>query len=105
MQTEQTCSILSDMYSLGMVICAIFNSGRSLIQANNSNSAYLKQLEVVSNNCKKIYLYMKNTGTSYQSASSSHFYTSSYIYLKTQVQFDAQKFIIIIEKFTIQRVL
>lgn len=46
-QTQSICSILSDMYSLGMVICAIFNQGRPLIQANNSTSAYLKQLELV----------------------------------------------------------
>ncbi|XP_044733350.1 SCY1-like protein 2 [Chrysoperla carnea] len=45
MQTTSMCSILSDMYSLGMVICAIFNQGRPLIQANNSASLYLKQLE------------------------------------------------------------
>lgn len=47
-QTQSICSILSDMFSLGMVICAIFNQGRSLIQAGNSSSTYLKQLELVS---------------------------------------------------------
>lgn len=36
------------MFSLGMVMCAIFNNGRALIQAGNSASAYLKQLETVS---------------------------------------------------------
>lgn len=41
------CTILSDMFSLGMVICTIFNNGRPLIQANNSTSAYLKQLELL----------------------------------------------------------
>ncbi|CAD7082852.1 unnamed protein product [Hermetia illucens] len=46
-QTLSTCSILGDMFSLGMVICAIFNHGRPLIQANNSTSAYLKQLEML----------------------------------------------------------
>ncbi|XP_055388592.1 SCY1-like protein 2 [Condylostylus longicornis] len=46
-QLHSTVSILSDMYSLGMVICAIFNNGRSLIQANNSTSNYLKQLEML----------------------------------------------------------
>lgn len=35
------------MFSLGLVICAIFNHGRPLIQSNNSTSAYLKQLELV----------------------------------------------------------
>ncbi|KAJ8924777.1 hypothetical protein NQ315_000930 [Exocentrus adspersus] len=46
-QTQSVCSILSDMFSLGMVICAIFNNGRPLIQAGNSTSAYLKQLELL----------------------------------------------------------
>ncbi|XP_031348162.1 SCY1-like protein 2 isoform X2 [Photinus pyralis] len=46
-QTQSICSILSDMFSLGMVVCAIFNQGRPLIQAGNSSSAYLKQLEVL----------------------------------------------------------
>lgn len=36
------------MFSLGMVICSIFNNGKSLIQSQNSPSAYLKQLETVS---------------------------------------------------------
>lgn len=39
------------MFSLGMVMCAIFNSGRTLIQASNSPSAYTKQLETVSVQC------------------------------------------------------
>ena len=47
-QIDSQCSIMSDMFSLGMVICTIFNHGRSLIQSNNSTSTYLKQLEVVS---------------------------------------------------------
>ncbi|CAH2005342.1 unnamed protein product [Acanthoscelides obtectus] len=47
-QTQSVCSLLSDMFSLGMVICAIFNKGKPLIQANNSSSAYVKQLELVS---------------------------------------------------------
>ncbi|XP_049819933.1 SCY1-like protein 2 isoform X2 [Aethina tumida] len=46
-QTQSVCSILSDMFSLGMVICAIFNHGKPLIQAANSSSAYLKQLELL----------------------------------------------------------
>nr|CAD7409483.1 unnamed protein product [Timema cristinae] len=46
-QTTSVCSILSDMFSLGMVICAIFNQGRPLIQANHSSSTYLKQLELL----------------------------------------------------------
>ncbi|XP_071054060.1 SCY1-like protein 2 isoform X2 [Onthophagus taurus] len=46
-QNQSMCSILSDMFSLGMVICAIFNQGRPLIQAGNSTSTYLKQLELL----------------------------------------------------------
>ncbi|XP_069702652.1 SCY1-like protein 2 [Periplaneta americana] len=46
-QTTSVCSILSDMFSLGMVVCAIFNQGRPLIQANHSSSTYMKQLEVL----------------------------------------------------------
>ncbi|XP_065171886.1 SCY1-like protein 2 isoform X3 [Atheta coriaria] len=46
-QTQSICSILSDMFSLGMVICAIFNQGRPLIQAQHSSSSYLKQLELL----------------------------------------------------------
>lgn len=47
-QTCSNCSILSDMFSLGLVICTIFNNGKPLIQAQNTPSAYLKQLEMVS---------------------------------------------------------
>uniref|UniRef100_A0A336MKF9 CSON002411 protein n=1 Tax=Culicoides sonorensis TaxID=179676 RepID=A0A336MKF9_CULSO len=46
-QRQSQCSILSDMFSLGMVICTIFNNGRPLIQSNNSTSAYLKQLDLL----------------------------------------------------------
>lgn len=47
-QLSKCCSIRSDMFSLGMVIAAIYNDGRSLIQANHSNSDYIKQLDSVS---------------------------------------------------------
>lgn len=46
-QLHSSCSILSDMFSLGMVICSIFNHGRPLIISGNSSSAYIKQLEVL----------------------------------------------------------
>ncbi|ODN01826.1 SCY1-like protein 2 [Orchesella cincta] len=46
-QITSTCSILSDMFSLGMVITSIFNNGKPLIQSNHSNSQYLKQIEVI----------------------------------------------------------
>lgn len=46
-QSSSVCSILSDMFSLGMVMCAIFNHGKPLIQANHSSSTYVKQLDLV----------------------------------------------------------
>ncbi|XP_058065791.1 SCY1-like protein 2 [Anopheles bellator] len=46
-QINSSCSILSDMFSLGMVVCSIFNHGRSLIQSGNSPSAYIKQMELL----------------------------------------------------------
>jgi len=46
-QSTSKCSLLSDMFSLGMVICAVFNNGRPLIQAGNSTSNYAKQIESV----------------------------------------------------------
>ncbi|XP_013179550.1 PREDICTED: SCY1-like protein 2 isoform X2 [Papilio xuthus] len=45
MQTNAQCNILSDMFSLGLVICAIFNCGKSLIQANNNPILYMKQMD------------------------------------------------------------
>ncbi|KAK1118526.1 hypothetical protein K0M31_014835 [Melipona bicolor] len=44
-QQKKMGGFYSDMYSFGMTICAIFNQGRPLIQANHSCSEYLKQLE------------------------------------------------------------
>jgi len=41
------------MFSLGMVICAVYNNGRPLIQAGNSTSNYAKQLETVRNSPKE----------------------------------------------------
>lgn len=47
-QTQSTVSAASDMFSLGLVVAAIFNRGRPLIQANHSNPNYTKQMEMVS---------------------------------------------------------
>ncbi|CAK1588685.1 unnamed protein product [Parnassius mnemosyne] len=44
-QTNGQCNILSDMFSLGLVICAVFNSGKPLLQANNNPMLYMKQIE------------------------------------------------------------
>ncbi|XP_020289945.1 SCY1-like protein 2 isoform X2 [Pseudomyrmex gracilis] len=46
-QQKKLGSFSSDMYSLGMIICAIYNQGRPLIQANHNPSDYLKQLETL----------------------------------------------------------
>lgn len=48
-QQKKEGGFYSDMYSFGMTICAIFNQGRPLIQANHNCSDYLKQVENVSN--------------------------------------------------------
>lgn len=53
-QMNSHCTILSDMFSLGMVICTTFNNGRPLIQSNNSTSAYLKQLELLDDAVRNI---------------------------------------------------
>ena len=36
------CNTASDMYSLGMVFIACFNSGHSIIQATHSTTHYFK---------------------------------------------------------------
>ncbi|XP_068627265.1 SCY1-like protein 2 [Battus philenor] len=46
-QTNGQCNILSDMFSLGLVICSVFNSGRSLIQAANNPILYMRQMDTL----------------------------------------------------------
>ena len=46
-QTVSSCSAMSDMFSLGLLIVSIYNNGRSLMEANLSTSQYCKQLEAV----------------------------------------------------------
>ena len=41
-QHKSSSTTASDMYSLGMVIIACFNNGKSVIQANNSQHQYFK---------------------------------------------------------------
>ncbi|CAI9739377.1 2 [Octopus vulgaris] len=43
--SDKTCTSLSDIFSLGMVVCALYNSGHPLIEAEHSVSLYLKKLE------------------------------------------------------------
>lgn len=47
-QINSKCSPLSDMFSLGLVICAVYNGGHSIIESNLSCATYQKQLEMVS---------------------------------------------------------
>ncbi|CAH2103810.1 unnamed protein product [Euphydryas editha] len=44
-QLSGHCNILSDMFSLGLIICSLFNHGKSLLQANNNPMLYLRQIE------------------------------------------------------------
>ncbi|XP_076329759.1 SCY1-like protein 2 [Tachypleus tridentatus] len=53
-QMSSTCSPYSDMFSLGLLICAIVNNGRSLIEANLSSSTYSKQLDLLEQNLHEI---------------------------------------------------
>ncbi|XP_022244432.1 SCY1-like protein 2 [Limulus polyphemus] len=45
-----SCSPLSDMFSLGLMICAVYNNGRSLIEATLSTSHYNKFIEMLEQN-------------------------------------------------------
>ncbi|XP_046578667.1 SCY1-like protein 2 [Haliotis rubra] len=44
-QLDKTCNYLSDMFSLGMVICAVYSDGNSLIGAEHTPSQYVRQLD------------------------------------------------------------
>ncbi|XP_041357595.1 SCY1-like protein 2 [Gigantopelta aegis] len=44
-QLEKSCNTLSDMFSLGMVVCSIFNQGKSLINAEHNPSQYSRQVD------------------------------------------------------------
>ncbi|XP_059143861.1 SCY1-like protein 2 [Physella acuta] len=44
-QLNKKCTPLSDMFSVGMVICAIYNEGKSLINADHNPNLYVKQLD------------------------------------------------------------
>ncbi|XP_052128902.1 SCY1-like protein 2 isoform X3 [Frankliniella occidentalis] len=50
---SQIC-MQSDMFSLGMVITAIFNHGRPLMQANNSNTSFQRHLETLDEHVKMV---------------------------------------------------
>ncbi|GFN82926.1 scy1-like protein 2, partial [Plakobranchus ocellatus] len=44
-QLSKTCTPLSDMFSVGMVICSIYNNGQSLIIADHNPNLYVKQMD------------------------------------------------------------
>ena len=47
-QSSSTCSPQSDMFSLGLLMCAIFLQGKSPLESNLSPANYLRQLEIMS---------------------------------------------------------
>jgi SCY1-like protein 2 len=47
LQLEKSCTFLCDMFSLGLVICAIYNSGKSLLDSNKNTAQYAKKVEQV----------------------------------------------------------
>jgi len=47
LEIAQDVTVFSDMFSLGLVICAIHNNGHSLIQANHNISTYARHSEQV----------------------------------------------------------
>ncbi|XP_022236702.1 SCY1-like protein 2, partial [Limulus polyphemus] len=53
-QFSSMCSPYSDMFSLGLLTCSVFNNGRSLIEANLSTSAYSKQLDMLEQNLNEL---------------------------------------------------
>ncbi|TNN09436.1 SCY1-like protein isoform 1 [Schistosoma japonicum] len=53
-QMYNSMSPLADMFSLGMVVCAIYNHGRSLIDSEQNPSVYVKQLPEIQNGFERI---------------------------------------------------
>lgn len=49
-QSTSTCSTQSDMFSLGLIICSVYNHGKSLLESNLSTPNYLRQLEILNRN-------------------------------------------------------
>ncbi|XP_064624687.1 SCY1-like protein 2 isoform X10 [Lineus longissimus] len=45
LQLEKNCTFLCDMFSLGLVICAIYNGGKSLLDSNKNTTQYAKKVE------------------------------------------------------------
>ena len=54
-QLGRNCCPLSDMFSLGMLVCAVYNGGHSLIAADHNPNLYVKQLDQVNLNSKTLF--------------------------------------------------
>ena len=46
-QLDKCCTPFSDIFSLGMLTCAIYNTGHSLIEADHNTSNYAKRVDQV----------------------------------------------------------
>jgi len=46
-QIEKKCGQISDIFSLGMTVCCIYNNGQPLINAEQNPQQYLRQLDQV----------------------------------------------------------
>ncbi|KAL4235553.1 hypothetical protein ACF0H5_003949 [Mactra antiquata] len=44
-QTDKKCSMISDIFSLGITVCCIYNGGQPLINAEYNPQTYMKQLD------------------------------------------------------------
>ena len=47
MDTAKIRSCLVDMFSMGMLICALYNHGKSLLQSGHNTATYAKRMEQV----------------------------------------------------------
>ncbi|XP_072930488.1 SCY1-like protein 2 [Epargyreus clarus] len=54
MQTNAQCTILSDIYSFGLLACTLYNHGHSIIQANNNPILYIRQIENLDHHVKPL---------------------------------------------------
>jgi len=48
LQTYKFTTSECDIYSLGLLICTLYNNGRSIVQATHNTAVYAKQIEQVS---------------------------------------------------------
>ncbi|CAH1775961.1 unnamed protein product [Owenia fusiformis] len=48
-QIDKTCTNLADMFSLGMVVCALYNGGKSLLESQQNPTLYVKKVNEMHN--------------------------------------------------------